>query len=169
MIERHPGERVLVHCVSYKLTEFLFGELVGEMDGREMIRYRGADGRARAERQLRESDGGVLFAPSFERGVDLVGDACRVVIVAKIPFPNLGDQQVSARLHRQGGQTWYSCATVRSLVQMTGRAVRGEDDWAVCYLLDAQFVKQVLRKNRWLLPEWWREALVTDFPVKELV
>jgi hypothetical protein len=47
--------------------------------------------------------------------------------------------------------------------------VRGVDDWAVTYLLDKQFVRNVYRKNKTLLPLWWREALDMQFPVKELV
>lgn len=166
VLDRHPDDRVLVHCVSYKLTEYLADALADT--GRTVIRYRTASDRDGALRDLRRSSGGVLLAPSFERGVDLADGDCRVVVVAKVPFPNLGDQQVSARLHSDGGQQWYSVATVRSLVQMTGRAVRSEDDWAVTYVLDQQFINNVYKKNKFLLPAWWREGLRLDFPVPEL-
>lgn len=167
VLDRHPNDRVLVHCVSYKLTEYLVGELGGLE--RPVIRYTGTADRERALSDLRRSDNGVLLAPSFERGIDLRDDDCRVVIVAKVPFPNLGDDVVSARLHTRGGQEWYSVQTVRSLVQMTGRAVRSKDDHATMWILDQQFVKNVLKKNKFLLPKWWREALRMDFPMRELV
>jgi Rad3-related DNA helicase len=103
---------------------------------------------------------GIMVAPSFERGVDLQGDDCRVVIIVKIPYPTLADKQISARLRLPGGNGWYSMNTVRTLVQMTGRAMRSEEDHCEIYLLDRQFMQNVWRKSRQLLPAWWREALV---------
>jgi Rad3-related DNA helicase len=58
-------------------------------------------------------------------------------------------------------------ATIRTLVQMTGRGVRSADDWAVTYVLDGSFYK-VLKDNRGLLPKWWREALDTRTTKRDL-
>ena len=49
--------------------------------------------------------------------------------------------------------------TVRSLVQMTGRAMRHEDDTCEIYIIDAQFMENVWKKSKHLLPEWWKEAI----------
>ena len=48
--------------------------------------------------------------------------------------------------------------TVRSLVQMTGRGMRHEDDWCISYILDRQFTSNVWKK-RHLIPDWWQTSL----------
>jgi Rad3-related DNA helicase len=105
----------------------------------------------------------VILAPSFDRGIDLAGDDCRVIIIPKIPYPFLGDAQVNARLYRAGssGRRWYVAQTIRTLCQMTGRAVRSEDDWAISYILDSAFSK-LYAENKAMFPTWWRDAVVWD-------
>lgn len=107
------------------------------------------------------SPGAILVAPSMDRGIDLPGDACRAQIICKVPFLNLKDKQVSTRLYGGGraGKTWYAVNAIRTIVQMTGRAVRSENDWAVCYVLDSQFVSNLWGMNRRLFPEWWTAGL----------
>ena len=94
----------------------------------------------------------------MDRGIDLPDDACRVQVVAKIPFPYLGDKQVNARLYSAGGQTWYRVNTLRSLLQSTGRGVRHPDDWAITYILDQSFGK-LWQQSRRIIPQWWSEGL----------
>lgn len=148
-------ERILVHTVSYALADFIVDKI-----GPRALTYRKAQEREDALARFRASSNGVLVAPSFERGIDLPYDQCKVVVVAKIPFPYLGDKQVSKRLYSRGGQGWYAMQTVRSLVQMTGRAMRHADDECEVYVIDRQFMQNVWKKSRHLLPEWWKEALV---------
>lgn len=157
VVDRHSGENVLVHTHTYALA----GEIVDHLrpgDGREVYRYGSSRDREQVVERFRRT-GGVLVAPSLARGVDLPDDLCRVAIIAKCPFGYLGDPQISARMHRDGGEVWYSMRTARDIVQMCGRGVRHEGDWAVTYVLDGQFLKTVWRK-KWLFPAWWREAVV---------
>jgi Rad3-related DNA helicase len=156
IVAYHEKDRILVHTVSYNLTKYLAENLPKE----RVITYVRADERDRVLAEFRAKEGAVLLAPSFDRGVDLPEDECRVVIIAKCPFPNLGDRQISARLHKKGGESWYRVLTVRTLVQMTGRGVRSKDDYCDIYILDKQFVTNVWKRSRHLLPEWWKEALV---------
>lgn len=162
----HPNERVLVHTVSYQLADYLLNNL--RSTGRNLITYTNSTARNVAIEKFRNTNSAVLLAPSLDRGVDFKDDDCRVVVVAKVPFPNLGDSQVSARLHGPGGKSWYAVQTVRSLVQMTGRGVRSESDWCVTYILDRQFTTNVWKNNRRLFPAWWREAVDATFPKSQL-
>lgn len=159
VLERHPGEKVLVHTVSYDLAKYLRANV--DAGQRQTYGYLDSRGREDAvERFKRDRRGdGVMFAPSLDRGFDFAGDDARVVIVAKVPYPYLGDRQVSERMHTRGGQEWYTVQTIRSLVQMTGRGVRSADDWAATYILDASFIDRIWRKDRRLLPKWWRDAV----------
>lgn len=158
VMDRHPDDRILVHTVSYGLTEFL-GE---RLNSGRVMSYMSAKDRDDVLERFRVTPNAVLLAPSFERGVDLPDDECRVIVVAKIPFPNLADKQVSARLHLKGGSgnRWYAMQTVRALVQMTGRGVRHESDHAETYVLDSQFLRNIWRNSRGMIPQWWRDALI---------
>lgn len=167
VLKRHPGDRVLVHAVSYELTKKLASELSG--CGRDVFHYMNAQERQRAIDDYAATEGAVLVAPSLERGVDFAGDLCRVVVVAKVPFPYLGDPQVSARLNSTDtGQVWYGVETIRAMVQMTGRGVRSASDHATSYILDSSFMS-VMRRNQHLFPKWWDEALNTNFPSLSLM
>ena len=161
MLRHHPDDRVLIHTVSYDFAGYLTKALISGMGPahKRLLTYKGAAERDKVIERYRKVEGSVLIAPSLERGVDFKHDDCRVVAVCKVPYPNLGDKQVSARFHSRGGQLWYAVQTVRSLVQMTGRGVRSEDDWSVTYLLDQQFVTGVWERSKQLLPHWWTEAL----------
>lgn len=167
VLREHPGERVLVHAVSYELTKMLAAELEG--CGRKVLHYTRAEDKDDTVQAYRDTEGAMLVAPSLDRGVDFAGDLCRVVVVAKVPFPYLGDPQVSARKNStERGNVWYAVETIRSLVQMTGRGVRSADDHAVSYILDKSFV-QVMKRSEHYFPKWWAEALVTNYNPQQLL
>jgi ATP-dependent DNA helicase DinG len=161
LLAHHADERVLIHTVSYDLAGHLMKSLLSTLGParKRLMTYRDARDRDAVIERYRRTEGAVLVAPSLERGVDFKGDDCRVVVVCKVPYPNLGDKQVGARFHSKGGRTWYSVQTVRSLVQMTGRGTRSEDDFSTSYVLDKQFVENVWRKSKQLLPTWWADAV----------
>lgn len=166
---RHSSERVLIHSVSYGLTRHIADALRAGSD-RPVFTHDTAAGKSLAVERYRARERAVLISPSLERGIDLHGDNCRVIIICKVPFPYLGDAQVAARMHRgREGQMWYTVQAIRSLVQMTGRGVRSADDWAMSYVLDVQFVQNVWRKSRHLLPRWWVEALDMNNDVRWLL
>ena len=158
LLARASG-RVLIHTVSYDLNDALFTALKSD---RASFTYKTSAEKLDAITRYRDLDSAVLYAPSLERGIDLPEDACRHIIVPKIPFPNLGDKQVAARLYSRGGQVWYQVKTIRSLVQMTGRGMRSESDSCSSYILDQQFQSMIWNRARHLLPKWWVEALVHD-------
>lgn len=159
IIETYPGERVLIHAVSYRLSKQIVDGLRRQLPGRMVMTYYTAKQRDRVLSLFKRTPGAVLVSPSLERGVDLAHDLCRVVIIAKVPHPNLGDKQVSERLYAtKGGDTWYRVQTVRSIVQMTGRGMRAADDWADTYILDRQFSK-LYTQHKHLFPSWWKDAV----------
>jgi Rad3-related DNA helicase len=155
LLDEHPGERVLVHTVSYELADYLMNNL---NPGRTMT-YHSAKERDAALEQFRNTDDGVLLAPSFDRGIDLPHDECRLIIVAKMPYPYLKDKVVEKRMYLPGGRVWYTVETLRTLVQMTGRGVRSADDWAETWILDSQF-RRLWRQWERIFPRWWREAVI---------
>lgn len=164
ILSLHPVERTLIHSVSYDLTKWL-GEYL-QRTNRPVFSYANGRERDAALRQYERSTNGILIAPSMDRGVDLPDELCRVTIIAKCPFGNLGDRQISSRLFgTRGGQTWYAVNTIRSIIQMTGRGVRHKDDHATTYILDKQFMR-LWSDNFGLFPKWWADSLVWREMVK---
>jgi ATP-dependent DNA helicase DinG len=168
VLRNHPNERVLVHAVSYEFADYLYKALRGISGDRNIVSYSTSVGKQYAIKEYKSSPNSVLIAASMDRGVDLPDDLCRVQVVAKIPFPNIKDKRVNGRMYSAGGHAWYAMQTVRTLIQMCGRGVRSEDDYATTYILDSQFVTNLWKKS-WLFPEWWKEAVRWDYPKRRLV
>jgi len=156
ILDAYP-ERTLIHTHSYDLARYMVAR--SRHSGR-MVTHQDARDRGEALDLYRSTPGAVLVTPSLERGVDLPYDDCRCQIILKVPFPSLGDQQVSARLHAPGGQLWYTVQTIRSLVQMVGRSNRQPDDWSDTWIIDKSFSRMLRNFN--LFPSYVREALVMD-------
>jgi ATP-dependent DNA helicase DinG len=169
---RHPDDRVLIHTVSHKLADAIAAEVRVYHPDRCVLRTKAGGGpvdRAAVLAEYRATPAAVLVAPGLERGVDLADDDCRVMIVAKVPYPNMGDPQVKARAYDgRAGQQWYQVETVRSLVQMTGRGVRTKDDWATSYILDAG-IRDFAKRSSRLFPQWWAEAIDRTQPKSKLL
>lgn len=157
ILNNHPTEKTLIHAVSYDLRNFLVDYLRPK---NHLVMTHDRKDRAEALERFKNYPTPVAFiSPSMDRGVDLAGDTCRVVIVAKVPYPSLGSPQVNRRLHAfSDGSLWYARRTARTLVQMTGRATRNMDDWSVSYILDEQFGHLVSRSGD-IFPSWWRDSV----------
>lgn len=93
--------------------------------------------------------GSVIFGlASFAEGVDLPGDYCRHVVIAKIPFA-VPDEPVEAALaewvSRRGGNPFMEItvpdAALR-LVQASGRLLRTENDHGRITLLDRRIISK---------------------------
>ena len=159
ILAAHYSEQVLIHAHSYWLTRQIIER---SHYAKRMISYTEADERDRALADFKAGKARILVAPSMERGIDLPGNLCRVIIFAKVPFPNLGDPQVKTRLYgSRKGQLWYAVQTARAVVQGTGRGMRAADDKCISYILDVSFERWYEQWRR-LLPDWWREALIVE-------
>lgn len=154
---RHPDVKILLHTVSYDLAKFIDNALTTKVN-RPVYTYTNAGDRDKIVDRYRQGRNGILVAPSLDRGIDFKDDDCRVVVICKVPFPYLGDKQVSQRLYGKNGQTWYNVQTVRTIVQMTGRGTRHKDDYSTNYILDKQF-SGLWQKGKNLFPQWWKDSL----------
>ena len=160
VVAKHPNDKILIHTVSYSLNRFIEDQLRQSDATFRIVTYNTAIEKQRAIDRYLNQEAAVFLAPSLDRGIDLPGDDCRVIVVCKVPFPSLGDKQVSARIHSKGGQSWYAVKTIRSLVQMTGRGMRSESDACESYILDKMFIESIWKRHRNLIPKWWADALV---------
>ncbi len=152
----NPNDKILIHCVTYKIRDYLMQYL----DKKRTMSHGSFDREAALEAYKRSSEPKVLLSPSMDRGVDLPDDQCRVIIIVKVPYPDLGDPQISKRVHAStDGNVWYAHKSISKIIQMAGRGVRSKDDYAVTYILDEQFGR-LFREHHKMIPQWFREAIL---------
>lgn len=149
----YPDSRGVVHTGNYEVMKLL----------REHSHYRArfithnSVDRADKIKEFLSSTGAILVSPSATTGLDLPYDLCRFQIIAKVPWPSLGDPQVKARMNRTGGRRWYMAQAAQEIAQAYGRGVRAADDSCVLYILDSTFERLHSWSELW--PPWFREAV----------
>jgi ATP-dependent DNA helicase DinG len=153
----HETSRGLIHCNSYELGEQIQNALATADQCRQVIFPKNADEREEAFRLHNNSENSVLISPSMREGFDFAGDKARWQIIAKCPWPYLGDKQVARKLELD--PDWYQMKTVMDLIQACGRICRSKDDWGVTFILDSDF-QRIWDKNSWMLPQWYKDAVV---------
>lgn len=156
LMEAHPDDKGLIHTHTYKIAAYIAKNLPKRYQSRLVTHY-GADGRDMAlEQHLRSRGPTVLLTPSMTEGIDLPGDLSRWQVICKLPYPYLGDPQIARR--KAIDPSWYDWRTCLTVVQAYGRSVRSADDFAVTYVLDADFGAFV-KRQRGRLPGWFLEAV----------
>lgn len=101
------------------------------------------------KKAIEQGEGSILFGlASFAEGVDLPGDYCRHVVIAKLPF-SVPDDPVEASLSEwvesKGGNPFMEIAVPDAsikLVQSCGRLLRSESDTGTITILDKRLVSK---------------------------
>ncbi|MGH9984653.1 MAG: helicase C-terminal domain-containing protein, partial [Nitrososphaeraceae archaeon] len=74
----------------------------------------------------------VLVSPSLYMGIDLKDDLSRLQIVTKVPYPDLGEKWIKAKLNsfddKKEVEKWYAWQTLLRIVQVYGRSIRSRKD-----------------------------------------
>ena len=98
-------------------------------------------------RHLKEDEGIVLFgAQSFWEGVDVAGEALSCVVLARLPFAQVGDPVIEARsekIDREGGSSFRDYALPEAVIKFRqgfGRLVRTKSDRGVVVVTDPRLV-----------------------------
>ena len=98
-------------------------------------------------RHLKEDEGVVLFgAQSFWEGVDVAGEALSCVVLARLPFAQVGDPVIEARsekIDREGGSSFRDYALPEAVIKFRqgfGRLVRTKSDRGVVVVTDPRLV-----------------------------
>lgn len=162
ILDRHQGQKGIIHCHSFKLADvireigsprFLFQKDF-ENDKTKML----------AEHDRRTDS--VLVAPAMSEGVDLRDGRSRFQIIAKIPWPNLGDKLMARR--KELYEPYYQWCCALKLAQSYGRSIRSESDWASTYITDAGFDNFIKHCGR-LLPQWMKSAIHKGAPNEQIL
>ena len=98
-------------------------------------------------RQLKASSNVVLFgAQSFWEGVDVAGEALSCVVLARLPFAQVGDPIIEARaekIEREGGSSFRDYSLPEAVIKFRqgfGRLIRTKSDRGVVVITDPRLV-----------------------------
>jgi len=152
LIDARLDRKGIIHAVSYARSKFI---VANSRHARLMITH-GKHDKMKAIERFRQSDAPcVLVSPSVDTGFDFAGSQARYQLLIKIPFVSKMDKVVAARSARDKEYPNYIAA--QTIVQMTGRIMRSENDFGESILTDSH-AEWFIPKVRRFLPEWWLEA-----------
>lgn len=150
IVNRHKGENGVIHTVSFALANDI---LAMSNNQNNMVV---SNNRDEILDLLKNNQGKIVLSPSVEKGYDFKGDMCRFQILAKVPYLFLGDAWVKLNMDRS--PKWYARKAILRLVQASGRAVRGVNDYATTYIVDSNF-ERLLKNNKDIFPDWYLDSL----------
>lgn len=144
------GGGAFVLCTSFRAMHALAQSCRPTLvDRKHPIFVQGEAPKASLLERFRALDDAVLFATaSFWEGVDVPGDALRLVIIDKLPFQVPDDPLVQARckaLEEAGGKPFMELlvpAAALALKQGFGRLIRSRRDHGLVAILDSRVVKK---------------------------
>lgn len=152
-------ERGIIHVSSYKQADQLSKGILACPECRaRLVLLRVGERRAEAVQRFRDQGSAWIIHPGLREGESFDDDLCRIQILAKIPYGDLGDPLVKLRMKEPLGKEYYYASTAAQIAQMSGRGMRSETDYAETYILDAAFAGLYDRHRR-LFPEWFRKQV----------
>lgn len=158
IMESYNDTKGIIHCNSYDLGKAIFAGLRDRPQGHRLLFPQSSDDRDPIFLKHKQADyGSVILSPSMTEGFDFAYDLARWQVIAKVPYPYLGDRQVAAK--KELNPDWYSLQAVMSIIQACGRIVRSDTDVGHTYILDSDFLN-LWERHHEMFPKWWTEALV---------
>jgi Rad3-related DNA helicase len=154
IISKHKGQRGIIHTGSYEFTNYI------KKNSKHTFRlmdYENSKEKGDMLELFKQKEDAVFMGPSLLEGLDLKDDISRFQVFFKVPYPNLRDPLIKAKMEKMPG--WYDWKTGITIMQGVGRSVRSEEDWAVTYVLDACFLSLINKSE--LFPPTFTERLKT--------
>lgn len=156
IMDFHKDHKGIIHLPSYRLGSDVFMMIGDKYRSRILFPKNALEIPSMLKRHQESERPTVLMSPSMAEGIDLKEDLSRFQVIAKMPYPPMGDKVVKARMNKDS--LWYSYTTALKLIQSYGRSVRSETDTAATYVLD-EALEDVIQRNKGALPLWFMEAL----------
>lgn len=121
---------------SYEMAETIKSMVGNDVSDRLLI-YSNSSEKRDILYNFKYSTNGVLIGPSLFDGINLAGDMCRFLIIAKVPYMDLKSNFIKKK--RDVYPVWYSSQAALSIIQGIGRGVRYNSDWCCSFILDGNF------------------------------
>jgi ATP-dependent DNA helicase DinG len=152
LLEKYKDKKGIIHTNSFELANWIQKSI---KDPR--LVYHDSSNKDEILKMHFDSDEPtVIVSPSMGTGVSFDDDRARFQIIAKVPYPSLASQKNKLRQSNNPG--WYAWKTVSGLIQMTGRTVRSNTDYADTIIIDGSF-GDVIKHSSHFLPNWVQNAI----------
>lgn len=149
----HYSENGLIQTGSYENAKNIFKLLSKENQKRALV-YKNSAEKNKYIKLISKGSNYVIIGPSLNEGIDLPGELCTFIIIAKVPYLSMGDKYVTSKMRIF--KKWYNDAAATNIIQGIGRGNRYKDDWSSIYILDGCFKRLYsYTKNNW--PEYITE------------
>jgi len=152
LLDKYKNKKGIIHTNSFELAKWIENSIKDKRlifhdssNKDEMLRF-----------HMDSEDPTVIVSPSMDTGVSFDNDSARFQIIAKVPYPSLGSQK--NKLRQNNNPDWYAWKTVSGLIQMTGRPVRSDMDYADTIIIDGSF-GDVIKHSSHFMPDWIQEAI----------
>jgi Rad3-related DNA helicase len=152
LLDKYKNKKGIIHTNSFELAKWIEGAI---KDPR-LIFHDSTNKDEMLKFHKESPEPTVIVSPSMDTGVSFDNDDARFQIIAKVPYPSLGSQK--NKLRQSNNPDWYSWKTVSGLIQMTGRPVRSNIDYADTIIIDGGF-GDVIKHSSHFIPDWIQEAI----------
>lgn len=152
LLDKYKEQKGIIHTNSFELANWIQSSIKNP----RLIFHDSSNKDEMLRLHMDSEEPTVIVSPSMDTGVSFDNDSARFQIIAKIPYPSLASQK--NKLRQKNNPDWYSWKTVSGLIQMTGRPVRSEMDYADTIIIDGGF-GDVIKHSSQFLPDWIQEAI----------
>ena len=123
-MNKYPDKKGIIHSNSFELASWIARDI---KDPR-LVYHDSSNKDLVLQEHYATDKPTVIVSPSMDTGVSFDDDKARFQVIAKIPYPSLASQK--NKLRQKNNPDWYTWKTISGLIQMTGRAVRSNYDYA---------------------------------------
>lgn len=152
LLDKYKNKKGIIHTNSFELAKWIESSI---KDPR-LIFHDSSNKDEILRLHMESEEPTVIVSPSMDTGVSFDNDSARFQIIAKVPYPSLASQK--NKMRQSNNPDWYSWKTVSGLIQMSGRPVRSNMDYADTIVIDGGF-GDVIKHSSHFLPDWIQEAI----------
>jgi len=152
ILEKYKNKKGIIHTNSFELANWI----KKTVKNKRLIFHDSSNKDEMLKKHFETEEPTVIVSPSMGTGVSFDNDKARFQIIAKIPYPSLASQK--NKMRQSTNPDWYSWKTVAGLIQMTGRSVRSDVDYADTIIIDGGF-GDIIKYSSQFLPEWIQDAI----------
>ena len=152
LLDKYKKKKGIIHTNSFELAKWIENSI---KDPR-LVFHDSSNKDEILRMHMESEEPTVIVSPSMDTGVSFDNDSARFQIIAKVPYPSLASQK--NKMRQMNNPDWYSWKTVSGLIQMTGRPVRSDKDYADTIIIDGGF-GDVIKHSSQFLPDWIQEAI----------
>lgn len=147
IMDSHFNENGIIQTGSYENAKNIYKNLSAQNKQRALI-YSNTKEKEKYLKYINKHTNYVIIGPSLNEGIDLPGELCTFVIIAKVPYLSLGDKYVTSKM--KIFKKWYNDTAATNIIQGIGRGNRYKDDWSSIYIIDGAFKRLYsLTKKYW--------------------